>query len=319
MKGIRGLFIILFLLIFSSSAFAHNKCILIVYSSSDYGEISPCGCRIPTGGLAHRAGVIDKLKSKGLPVIIVSAGDIFTYQGFKTKLFANTIVKAMNYMGYNAICLGDEDFRIGKCLKDVLKQAHFKIVLTNLSVRRLKGLKNIVPYVILKKEGIKIAVLSVIDPNLLRDELIKKSFPSIICYDPLTSLKATIKKIKARTDFIILLSHMGLRKTQSLISKIKGIDLAIIGHFPNTCEDVLKEHNCLIVQTGRAGRQLSVIRLCFNNRKKLVTFKNKLIVLNNHVPTDPKIKRLVLETQRKARGLWRKMILEQDKKYSPNF
>jgi len=311
-------FVVAFLLVFSSLSYAKNRCLLVIYSSSDYGEISPCGCRIPTGGLAHRAGVIDKLKATGLPVVILSAGDIFTYQGFKTKLFAHTIVKAMNYMGYDAICLGDEDFRIGRCLKDVLKDAKFKIIMTNLKVKGLSGLKNIVPYLIIKRAGIKIGIISVIDPSLLHGELIKKFFPNISCYNPITTLKNVIKRIKPQTDFIILLSHMGLRKTQRLISKIKGINMAIIGHFPNTCKNVLKENGCLILQTGRAGRQLSVIRLCFNQKNRLVSFKNRLIVLNNHVPTDPKMKKLVLDAQRKARGLWRKMILEHDEENQPN-
>ncbi len=318
LKKIIFIVILFFCFLPFSYAKSQNRCLLVIYSSSDYGEISPCGCRVPTGGLAHRAGVIDKLKASGVPFIILSAGDIFTYQGYKSKLFATAILKAMNYMGYDAICLGDEDFRLGRCLKDVLRQAHFKIILTNLYVRSFKGIKNIVPYLIIRRAGIRIAIVSLIDPSLLNGELIEKFFPHIVCYKPRVRLRAIIDKIKGHVDFIILLSHMGLRQTEKLVSEIKGIDMAIVGHFPNTCSNVIKEDGCLIVQTGRAGRQLSVIRLCFNNKLRLISFKNRLIVLNNFVPTDPKIKKLVLDTQRKARGLWRKMILEQDRKHVPS-
>ncbi len=281
------------------------KHILLVYTSSDYGEIAHCGCRHPAGGLPWRAGAIKQLRKQGIPILLVDAGDIFIRQSYRTGPYSLAIVKAMNKMGYNAICLGDEGLRTGSTLLHILKAARFKIVLSNITIPKLSKIKNITPYAIEDIDGIKIGIISLIDPQLVTGQFIKTAFPKIHTRAMIPAAKKYIKLLHKKTEIIVLLAHMSLRTLEKLLKQVKGINIAVVGHFPNAYNGVININGCLIVQSGRAGRQLGVLSLTINKKGIITSYHNKLITLDSSVPSDKQVQNIVKQAHRGVMLYWR--------------
>ena len=103
--------------------------IILLNTNDSHGSILPVDS---VGGMAERATFIRMVREKNPYVLLVDAGDINTGQAISNRADAKPDILAYNYMGYDAVTVGNHEF--DKPLNVLLKQmqwAEFPFVTSN--------------------------------------------------------------------------------------------------------------------------------------------------------------------------------------------
>lgn len=242
---------------------AAQKKIVILGTNDTHSRIEP----IPDtdkkypgmGGVEARDAFVKKTRSENPNVFVFDAGDFLQGTPYFNLFHGRVEAEAMNIIGYDAGTIGNHEFDYGlDTLKMVIQKLDYPIVNCNydFSNTPLKGL--VKPYVVFKKDGLKIGVVGVgVDP----EGLIQKDKYEGMTFNPIISSVnhyAKILKDKEKCDVIVCLSHIGYNDDIKLAEGSQNIDLIIGGHSHTFLErpDVRKNmdgKDVVIFQTGKNG------------------------------------------------------------------
>ena len=224
----------------------------IVETTDIHGMIFPYNFitdREENTSMAHISSYIKKLKSEGKTVLLLDNGD--TLQGQPTVYYYNFVAtnkkhiwaEVLNYMNYDIVTMGNHDIEAGHTVYDkIVKEIKAPVIVANLINEKTKE-PYFKPYSIIKKNGIKIAVLGMIEPAIER-QLPKILYEGIIAEDMIECAKKWIKiiKEKEKPDLIIGLFHSGANYTedkekyknenasQLVAQEVDGFDIIFVGH-----------------------------------------------------------------------------------------
>ena len=84
--------------------------VVILYTGGTQSHLEPCGCyQEQSGGLPRRASVVEQLRKRGFPTLLVDAGNIFKGEEEMDAQRCEVTLKAMSAMGYDAVALSPSD------------------------------------------------------------------------------------------------------------------------------------------------------------------------------------------------------------------
>ena len=116
----------------------------------------------------------------------------------------------MNYMGYDAMVLGNHEFNWGiPSMKTILGRADFPMLCAN--VRTADGeLVTGKGWTIIEKAGVKVAIIGVVTPNVPIWDGGKEGIDECTYEAANTAVKAAIAEIGDKADIIVVAAHMGM-------------------------------------------------------------------------------------------------------------
>jgi len=255
-------------------------------------------------GAAKIAHYIKDMKGKNpTGTLILSAGDMFQGSPDSNLLYGKTVVQAMNAIGFDAMTIGNHEFDWGVAiLKERLAQSHFPYISANILDKNTgKAIDFLRPYVILQRNGIKIAVIGLTTP-----ETAYKSSPKVMSAylfaDPAKTVNDLIPELKQQgADVIIILCHMSsfidsqtaeiTGEVADLVKNTHDIDGVISGHSHQIIHGTVNQ--VPIVQANYFGRAVGTINLLFKKSTK------QIIMSSTHTTLLP-FNGLIADTQVKA-------------------
>ena len=84
--------------------------VVILYTGGTESHLEPCGCyQEQSGGLPRRAHVVDQIRKRGFPTLLVDAGNIFDGKEEIDAKRCEVNLKAMSTMQYDAVALSESD------------------------------------------------------------------------------------------------------------------------------------------------------------------------------------------------------------------
>ena len=122
----------------------------------------------------------------------------------------------MNYMGYDAMTLGNHEFNFGiDLIKSIEKQSEFPLLSANVKYEK-NGEDFVNPYKILNCGGVKVGVIGLTTPNVPRwaGNLVKE----LKFYDLGETAYRYVNEIKDRVDIIVVTLNKTKVSNFSLIS-----------------------------------------------------------------------------------------------------
>lgn len=201
------------------------------------------------GSMARVSTLVKQLrKEHGENLLLLDNGDIL--QGQPTCYFYNYVdtqqtniaAQVLNYMGYDACSFGNHDIETGHAVYDKwASQLHCPVLGANI-IRTETGRPYSTPYAIFERDGVRIAVLSMLTPaipNWLNGNL----WDGMRFDDIATSARQWVERIKneEHPDAIIGLFHSGWDggivtdsyredDTKRVAMEVEGFDLILFGH-----------------------------------------------------------------------------------------
>lgn len=266
---------ILVLFLFVTLNAVAQKRIVILQTNDCHSQILPFNknladkTKADLGGFTRRVAYVKQQREKNPDLLLFDSGDFSQGSSYYNLFKGDVEIGLMNIMHYDAATIGNHEFDFGlDNMARIFRMAEFPIVCTNYD---FKGtvLENIVkPYVVLKRNGLKIGVFG-LSPKL-EGLVVKENYGSIKYLDPVSSARDVVKVLreKEKCDFVVCLSHLGWKtgdeepSDERLIPLTDGIDVVLGGHTHSyvTPMDMVynsKGNNVLISQNGKSGMYIS--------------------------------------------------------------
>ncbi|MEE8437198.1 MAG: hypothetical protein V3S22_02545 [Candidatus Neomarinimicrobiota bacterium] len=281
-------------LIFTTQVNAQEFSIYILHTNNTNGALENCYCPDhPLGALEKRAVLVNRFIKENPNTILVDSGDLFTLtnRDFKDSL----VVEAYKLMPYDAILPGDQELvREEKELNALLSVTGATLVGTNLD-NKISGL---VPYKIVERNGVKIAILGVLDAYAL------KYYPQdikdrIILRDPVEAVIETLELLNDKADIFLVLTHQGTDLDVEFARQIDGLDIIIGAHSQTLIRNPEKVNKAFIFQAGKDGYYVGIIEMKMNG-KELLSTTARVEALTLEMPDDPRIMSMITEYEQRT-------------------
>ena len=270
--------------------------ITILHTNDTHSHIHPfkSGIYKGLGGMAERAGIINKIRQEEKNVILLDAGDIFQGTPYFNFFGGELEFKLMSKMKYDAATIGNHDLDNGlNGLLKQLKHTNFPFLIANYNFSKTILKDKFQPYKIFLKDNIKIGVFGI--GVELQGLVPKELYGNTLYQDPIEKSNYYSKLLKQnkKCDLVICLSHLGLKYNNDKVSDIvvakksRYIDLIIGGHTHTFLEKPIEILNLdkkpvIVNQVGWGGINIGRIDYHFrqNNQNKSLkkVFGNAILV-----------------------------------------
>ena len=221
-------------------------------------------------------------------VLLLDGGNtLFGNRPLAQQTQGQVIVEAMNLLGYDAMVLGDMDFRLGlDVLRQRMAEAEFPILSANAVISGTDQLFT-APYVIKEIGGHKVAII-----GLTNQEAANVSGGAIVVLDPLEALQDLLNEVSEEADIIIILSHLGMEVDLQMAGEVQGIDLIVGGKSRDVLHPPLWDEpsRTVIAQAGYQGQRIGVVSLDIVSQGTVDSHRGEVVVLTDEFADDPEMK-----------------------------
>lgn len=194
-------------------------------------------------GLAKVYTVVQKVREENPNTILLDNGDtvqgtILTDDLYNEHLEKpNPMMDVMNFMGYDAMTLGNHEFNFGlDLIRKIENEAEFPILSANIYNKK-DGSDFMKPYIIKEIAGVKVGIIGLTTPSIPKWDGPKVTELDFEAMD--TAAEKHIKELKKESDIIIATAHAGLEQrhedwpgdsAEEVIKKNPEIEVFLIGH-----------------------------------------------------------------------------------------
>ncbi len=200
-----------------------------------------------SGSLAQVSSYVKSLRDAGENVILVDNGD--TIQGTimsddlanKNPDDPHPVIAAMNYMGYDAMGLGNHEFNWGiTSMKKIMDQAEFPVLCSNIRDGKGELVAKDGAWTMVEKAGIKVAIIAADTPHIQKWDGGKDGIDELQIVSLAEGVEAAMKEIGDSADVVMVVAHAGPTSEYSesdaanSILNIEGVDLLQCGHSHST-------------------------------------------------------------------------------------
>jgi 2',3'-cyclic-nucleotide 2'-phosphodiesterase/3'-nucleotidase len=309
--------LILIAFLLASCSAKKEKSITILETTDLHGVILPYDFIEKKDMKASLAGVstyVKKARVGKRPVILLDNGDNLQgqppvyYYNFIDTVSPHILAGALNFLDYDAGTVGNHDIEAGHSVYDgLVREYNFPLLAAN-AVSKTTGKPYFKPYTIIEKNGIRVAVLGLITPDV-PDWLPPELYSGIEFRDMLETAKFYMPVImKEKPDLVVGLFHSGWddRSDESQAGShtyengsyavawnVHGFDVILCGHnhnvvnkkFVNSAADTV-----LILEGGSRAEKIARVDVVFHKDKitdKMhKTATGKIIDVENYSPDD---------------------------------
>ena len=260
--------LVLFLLLGGQLHAQETKNIVILHNNDVHSRIEPMPETHPNypnlGGIVRQGAYVDEVRGGNENVLLFSCGDFVQGTPYFNLFGGQIEVSCMNFMKYDAACLGNHEFDNGlDRLAKIIRSAQFPIISTNLDFTgtSVEGLTK--KYIILERGDIQIGVIGLTIDT--KDLVTPANYEGVKYLDPIQVANETAAFLKEEgCDLVVCLSHLGYYPSEDEVGDItlakesRNIDAILGGHthtFLNKADRRLNldEKEVVINQVGDRG------------------------------------------------------------------
>lgn len=280
---LRKTVVLYMLLLFTAVGAYAQKKLEVLHTNDTHSCIMPLNPNLADtavagrGGFLRRVAMIKEERAKNPDLLLIDSGDFSQGSPFYTMFKGDVEIGLMNLMGYDAVTIGNHEFDFGlENMARIFKMAKFPVVCANYDFTGtcVEGL--VKPYVIIKRNGLKIGLFG-LSPQL--EGLVDLSKCKGVTYlDPVevgNRVAAELKHDK-KCDVVICVSHLGWLRPdemgdQKLLASSKDIDLVLGGHSHSYFKDLRYVNNAdgkavPVDQNGKNAMYVGKLTLSFDKK-----------------------------------------------------
>lgn len=280
---LRKTVVLYMLLLFTAVGAYAQKHLEVLHTNDTHSCIMPLNPNLADtavagrGGFLRRVAMIKEERTKNPDLLLIDSGDFSQGSPFYTMFKGDVEIGLMNLMGYDAVTIGNHEFDFGlENMARIFKMAKFPVVCANYDFTGtcVEGL--VKPYVIIKRNGLKIGLFG-LSPQL--EGLVDLSKCKGVTYlDPIevgNRVAAELKHDK-KCDVVICVSHLGWLRPdemgdQKLLASSKDIDLVLGGHSHSYFKDLRYVNNAdgkavPVDQNGKNAMYVGKLTLSFDKK-----------------------------------------------------
>ena len=247
-----------------------TRTVRIIATSDLHGKFYPRDYALneesTSGSMAQLATAVAKYRTEN--TILADAGD--TIQDNAAEIFIGSedvhpMVLAMNALNYDVWVTGNHEYNFGiDTIKKTIADLNCKTLTGNVYDRDGNPIAD--GYTILEKNGVRIALIGMVTPNIARWDA--SNLKGCAVTDPLQETRRIIDSIKGKYDVLIGVFHMGINNEYGLansgvtdiLNNCPEFDVMVSSH-EHTLIPSMEINGVLVVQNKYQAQTMSVIDL----------------------------------------------------------
>lgn len=248
-------------------------------------------------GMARVYSYVQQVRSENPNTLLVDNGDtiqgtIMTDDIYNKQDLEHPVIAAMNFMKYDAMTLGNHEFNFGIDLVDrIIEQAKFPVLAANASYKADN--KDVaLNYTMIEKDGVKIAVIGLTNPNVPRWD--GEKVDALQFADMAETAKDVVAEVKDKADIIVAMAHSGLiaeydeeggsDSAAKIIELSPEIDALMLGHTHTTVDKT--QGNTIIGGARNLGREVIRYDFDLDENNEIVDSDVTIVDMAGYVPSE---------------------------------
>ena len=245
---------------------AEPRRLVLLLTGDNQGEIAPCGCKQePQGGLARRKTAIDAERARGLPVVLLDAGNALFREPVARELAAvapraELVLEQMEAQGTVAMAVGQRDVSQGLAyLQKATRARSKKLKLLSANLVDKAGKAPFAASMVVEAGGLKVGVVGVSPEGPMPGE------PSLKGRPPIEAALAEARKLRKakKPDVVVVLAAVPYQEAVKL-AILAGDAVDFVAQ-SNDAKGIgigeLVGSHAAVFPTGERGRQLTRLEL----------------------------------------------------------
>jgi 2',3'-cyclic-nucleotide 2'-phosphodiesterase (5'-nucleotidase family) len=314
-------------LLLAVQAHAAPRRLVLLLTGDNQGEIAPCGCKQePQGGLARRKTAVDAEKARGLPVVLLDAGNALFRKPVRqdeplVTQRAELVLEQMEALGTTAMAVGHRDLSQGLgWLRKAAQGPKKKLKLLSANLVDKAGKAPFAASTVVEAGGLKVGVVGISPEGAVPGEPTLKGRP------PLEAAMAEARRLrqKSKVDVVVVLAAVPYQEAVKLaLTAGDAVDFVVESHETKGIGigELVGSH-AAVFPAGELGRQLTRLELSVDGpgpsvdlgsgtraRQQLVVVEGNLLKAHERLaatrdePTRADLSRTILELEGRMRQL----------------
>ncbi len=258
------------------------------------------GTETANNGMSRLFTYISQVREENPIVFLVDGGD--DIQGtIMTDDIANKapdlphpVMTVMNFMGYDAMTLGNHEFNWGiPVMNKILGQAEFPVLGANVlnadgSYVTGQG------WTIIERGGIRLAVIGVVTPDVPIWDGGKEGIAETTFEAGYEAVKKAIEEIGDQADIIMVTAHMGQYAEfdedggsdagEKIITENPEVDILQVAHMHITVSDTVGDTP--VVGVRNSGREIARIDVTLDKDHKITAIATQIVDMADYEPSE---------------------------------
>ena len=224
------------------------------------------------GGFAQLASVIRREREHCTDCLLLNAGDLVQGSPVSTIFRGAPVYEIANLFGFDASNLGNHEFDYGwQTAEKFIGMARYPMVCAN--VVGANGRPMAKPYVILEKNGLRVAVIGAMMEDLAGMET-PKMLGEWHVLPVLETVRRYAAEVRGRSDVIVLVAHIGRREERDVLRHLPEVAVSITGHDHEGMRTAMQQGKRLVVRVRGYGEELGRLEMRVDTEKKALASWN---------------------------------------------
>jgi 2',3'-cyclic-nucleotide 2'-phosphodiesterase (5'-nucleotidase family) len=248
------------------NAHAAPRRLVLLLTGDNQGEIAPCGCKKePQGGLARRKTAVDAEKARGLPVVLLDAGNALFRKPVRQDepsvlQRAELVLEQMEAQGTVAMAVGQRDLSQGLAwLQKATRGPKKKLKLLSANLVDKAGKAPFAASMVVEAAGLKLGVVGVSPEGAPPGEPTLKGRP------PVEAALAEARRLrqKSKVDVVVVLAAVPYQQAVKLaLLAGDAVDFVVESHEAKGIGigELVGSH-AAVFPSGELGRQVTRLEL----------------------------------------------------------
>ena len=241
--------------------YAEQASVDIYYTASINGNLDGCECKgNPRAGLVKLSVFLREIDHADS--LLIDLGDVLG--AYEDRRLHDLILETCGELDYDVLVLADQDFTDGpEVLRERLKSYPYHS--SNLSFNTSAGAEDeIAGQAIIERNGLKIALIPIIDPSVFRfqPEGIRKA---VRIENPRAALQRVLNRPEIQAaDARLLLYHGYRQNLDSLLREGDKVDAVLLAHEQMLIEDD-SAAGVPVFSPGKDGNRVGILTIVFTD------------------------------------------------------
>ena len=244
---------------------AEIRSLTILHTNDLHARLTPLDNH--QGGFAYVAAAIQRERAHCTDCILLNAGDLVQGTPVSTIFHGVPVFEIANLFHFDAATLGNHEFDYGwPQVRKFMQMANYPVVSANL-VGADGRLFTAQPYVILKVNGLRVAVI-----GALTDDLVNLTTPqamgewhAALVFDAVRKYAA---EVRHRSDVIVLLAHITGEEETHFLNDAPEIPIVVSGHIHSGLKNAKTRDGRVLVRVRGYGEEIGRLELQVDTEKK---------------------------------------------------
>ncbi|MEW6307232.1 MAG: multiheme c-type cytochrome [Verrucomicrobiota bacterium] len=261
----------------------------VFFTCDTRGRLVPCGCFTGQyGGLTRLKTVLDQAPSTN--TIRVDVGDAIQGREDFELIQYRYLLKAYASMRFDALNVGQREAQLSADQLRALRQ-ETPVPILSANLLDASGAPVFEPYRLVERGGHRIALVGVLDPRGLGENL----GAGLTVERMEVTLGKLLPDLRGKADLIVLLAFTDEATLAALAREFYELDVILGGKVSQPAQKLETENRSLILYVTNESRALGMLKFKLAGRGKLENPAHEIMLMHEEIPQDKSIAALATD------------------------